>query len=205
MRINFNSVVANKANICIAFLNCYDNNFRASSGFFCVLNALELIVFPVLFNDGNISPNFHIECVIGAGIHPVFNRPVYSQPVCKFMKLEFFNPYSQPYLYFFNLFRAEFIICRIGFPFVHGKNKVSLFNDIFQVPEVVKGLGCYCNFTFPAFQRTICDPHTFFTPVFSIPSALPSLASVSISTSIPSPVSSTNSSPANSSSVSPSR
>src|ERR1035437_467188 len=108
--VDLDSIMMYKTNICISFFNCNNNYLRTPRSFFSVLNSLELVILPVLFNNRNVSPDLDIKGVIGASIHPMLYRPMYPQPVSKFIKLHFFNPNSESDLHFLNLFGTYFIV-----------------------------------------------------------------------------------------------
>src|SRR5690606_14653307 len=152
---------------------CDHDDFRALRSFFSVLDSLKLIIFPMFLYDGKIGPDLDIEGMIGAYVHTMLYHPIYPQTVRKLVKLDSLNPDSKPNLYFLNLLRTDFITCSIGFPSSNRKNQIPFFDYIFQVPEIVKGFGCYCNLPFPPLKGTLCNSHSFFTPPISIPSSLP--------------------------------
>src|SRR5665647_159873 len=207
MGIDLDSVVMHKTDICISFFHCNHNDLRTLRSLFSILNSLKLVIFPALLDNRNVSPYLDVECMVGASIHSLLYRPVYSQSISKLVKFHFFNPDSEPHLYFLNLLRTDFVTCCIGFPFGKRKNQVPFFNYILQMPEVIESFNCYCNLPFPSFKGTICDSHSFFAPFISISPSVSSLAFFSISSSnspsnspsMSSPASSPNSSSASSS------
>src|SRR5665647_2346175 len=145
MGIDLDSVVMHKTDICISFFHCNHNDLRTLRSLFSILNSLKLVIFPALLDNRNVSPYLDVECMVGASIHSLLYRPVYSQSISKLVKFHFFNPDSEPHLYFLNLLRTDFVTCCIGFPFGKRKNQVPFFNYILQMPEVIESFNCYCN------------------------------------------------------------